>query len=136
MTLKSTDKFKVTVNNSQLIDGEVQSVSEEGMGSIRSKGGVCYIKYDVGGTVVFIKVLDGKVNVKRKGEYGSDTDYIIGKKTSFSYSTPYGVIPMEVFTHKTEHSLTEIGGSIRLEYDICMGADKILNKMEISIKAV
>lgn len=136
MTLKSTDKFKITVNNSQLIDGELQSVSESGRGSVRSRDGVHYIMYEVEGVTVFIKAQDGRVNVKRKGEYGSDTDYIIGKKTNFSYSTPYGVIPMEIFTHKAEHTISEMGGRLWLEYDIRMGADKIENKMEIKIEAV
>ncbi len=126
----------MTVTNRQIIDGDTEIISEKGMGSLRCKDGKYYVMYKTDTATVMIKLCDGKANVKRTGASSSDIDYIKGKKTQFSYSTPYGEIKMELFTKSVDCSLSLNGGIIRLMYDLFTGDGGFIeNYMEINIKA-
>lgn len=136
MTLKNTDKFRMVVTNHQTIDGETDIISEQGTGSLRENDGKWYIMYKTGDVSVMLKVEDEKVHVKRSGEYGSDIDYVKGKKTSFSYTTPYGIMDMELYTSDIKFSMSMFGGVVVLEYQLYAGSGIIENKMEIKIVAI
>lgn len=136
MTLKNTDRFRILVTNHQIIDGDAEVVSETGTGSVRKHDGVWYIMYKPEGVSVMIKLNADTAHVKRTGDYGSDIDYIKGKKTQFSYKTPYGVMDMEIYTKDIKHSMSVFGGVVVLEYDLFVGSERIENKMEIKIVAI
>ncbi len=130
--MENTDKYIVTVCNIQTIDGESDKITESGMGSLRCKDNKYYLSYNTDNGKVLIKLETGRVNVKRIGDYGSDIEYIEGKKTKFSYNTPYGLMKMEIDTKRVEYKLSSGGGFVRLEYDLFAGG-RIENKMEIKI---
>ncbi len=136
MTLKSTDKFRMLVTNRQTIERETEIISEQGTGSVRESDGKWYIMYKTGEVSVMIKIDGESAHVKRSGEYGSDIDYIKGKRTSFSYTTPYGVMDMELYTNDIKHNMSVFGGVIVLEYELFAGTGTIQNKMEIKIVAI
>ena len=126
----------MVVTNHQTIDGETDIISEQGTGSVREADGKWYIMYKTGEVSVMLKVDDEKVHVKRSGEYGSDIDYIKGEKTSFSYTTPYGIMDMELYTRDIKCSVSVFGGVLILEYQLYAGSGIIENKMEIKIAAI
>ncbi|MBQ3124116.1 MAG: DUF1934 domain-containing protein [Clostridia bacterium] len=130
MTSKNTDKFTVTVVNRQVNNGETDYIRESGDGSLRIKDSKYYIMYKTDTATVMIRLEGDIVNVKRTGESNSDMTYIAGKTTKFGYNTPYGTMQMEVSTRKLEYSITENGGIIKLQYELC----DIENNMEIVIK--
>lgn len=136
MTLKNTDKFRMLVTNHQIIDGDEEIISETGTGSARESEGVWYIMYKTDAVSVMLKICGDTAHVKRTGDYGSDIDYIKGKKTQFSYRTPYGVMDMELYTKDIKCSMSAFGGAVTLEYDLYAGSGKIENKMEIKIVAI
>lgn len=136
MTLKNTDKFRMVVTDHQTIDGETDIISEAGTGSFREENGKWYIIYKTGEVSVMLKVCGEKVHVKRSGEYGSVIDYIRGEKTSFSYTTPYGIMDMELYTKDIKYTMSMFGGVLVLEYQLYAGSGIIDNKMEIKIVAI
>lgn len=126
----------MVVTNHQTIDGETDIISEQGTGSLRKSDGKWYIMYRTGEVSVMLKAEGDKVHVKRSGEYGSDIDYVKGKKTSFSYTTPYGIMDMELYTGDIKCSMSMFGGVLVLEYQLYAGSGIIDNKMEIKIVAI
>lgn len=132
MTSKNTDKFAVTVTNRQVNGGDTEYITESGNGSLRIKDGKYYIMYKTDTATVMIRLEGDCANVKRTGESSSDMDYKCGQITHFEYNTPYGIMKMELFTKKLEYSVTETGGVIKLQYELC----DIENNMEIVIEKV
>lgn len=92
--------------------------------------------YKTGDVSVMIKIDGERAHVKRSGEYGSEIDYIKGKRTSFSYTTPYGIMDMGLYTKEIKLSMSVFGGVVVLEYDLYAGTGTIENKMEIKIVAI
>ncbi|MGN0162206.1 MAG: DUF1934 domain-containing protein [Candidatus Ornithomonoglobus sp.] len=134
MTSKNTNEFKISVINSQTIDGETHKVSEVARGSFRIQNGKAYIAYKSGDSSNMLKVDGDIVTLRRTGEYGSEMYYKPGKRSEISYRTPYGVIKMGLFTRFTEHRLTDDGGTIRLGYVLEANGDKLYNDMIITIE--
>lgn len=132
--MKNTDTFKVYVSNSQMIDGNVEEVSENGHGSIREKNGVFYIVYKTDAASVMIKTDGRYVDLKRTGDASSHMHYEKGKSTSFDYNTPYGTIKMNVFTSSLVSCLAPDGGTLRIEYVLETGGDKLYNDIIIKIE--
>ncbi len=128
--MKNTDKFEITVINCQINNGETDYIRERGTGSLRIKDSKYYIMYKTDTATVMIRLEGEYANVKRTGESSSDMDYRPGKTTAFEYSTPYGIMKMELFTKKLDYTLDEKGGAIQIQYDLC----DIENNMEISIR--
>jgi uncharacterized beta-barrel protein YwiB (DUF1934 family) len=52
-----------------------------------------------------------------------------------NYVTPYGAMKLTVIPSKVEVDLTELGGSINLEYELAIGNDRISNnKLSITVE--
>lgn len=134
--MKTTENYKVDVCNHQKIGLKTDVVRESGIGSLRCSGGKYYLMYKTGKETVMIKIFGDKVTVKRVGESNSEMEFVKNKTTKVAYETPYGVINMEIVSHKTEYSLNDKGGEILLAYDLIAGGDKISNKMEIRINKI
>ena len=131
--MENTDRYIVNVCNIQTIDNEPDTITESGEGSLRCKDDTYYISYNTDSGKVLMKLEKGRANVKRLGDYNSDIEYKEGRRTAFSYNTPYGLMKMEIDTKRVEYSLSDAGGFIRLEYDLYAGG-RIENKMEIKIE--
>ncbi|MGN1116326.1 MAG: DUF1934 domain-containing protein [Candidatus Ornithomonoglobus sp.] len=134
MTSKNTNEFKITVVNSQTIDGHTDKISETACGSFRMQNGKAYVIYKSGGSSNMLKIDGDTVTLRRTGEYGSQMQYKPGKHEEILYRTPYGVIKMGLFTRFTEHRLSDDGGTIRLGYVLQTNGDKLYNDMIITIE--
>lgn len=132
--MKNTDKFKIKVVNSQTIDGETESVAEDGIGSIREKNGVFYIVYKTNSATVMLKTDGTYVELKRTGDSQYTMNYAAGKSSSCGYNTPYGTINMNVFTKSIKCELTEDGGELAINYILETNGDKLYNDISISVE--
>lgn len=132
--MKNTNEFKISVANSQTIDGHTDEILEAARGSFRMRNGKGYIVYKSGGSSNMIRIDGDTVTLRRTGEYGSEMQYKPGKRSEISYRTPYGMIRMGLFTRFTEHRLSDNGGTIRLGYVLETNGDKIYNDMIITIE--
>lgn len=129
MTLKNTDLFTVDVVNRQVNNGDTDYIKETGEGSFRVKDETFYVKYKTDTATVMLKLSEKKVTVTRMAESRSDMEYILGKTTRFMYNTPYGAMEMELLTERIDYELSDSGGKIILQYDLC----GIENNMEITL---
>ena len=137
MTLKNTDsRFKISVINTQTIDGQTDTVSESGEGSYRLHNGKYFISYECGGTKSFLRLFGDRLSVTRRGETSSEIVYEVNESFEFDYNTMYGKIHMAVTTKLMTYDLDENGGKICLSYELKTGSDIILNKMIIKIKRI
>lgn len=134
MTSKNTEQFRIQVVNTQTIDGRREAVTENASGTFRISGCKAYITYKTGASTNMLKVDGDVITLKRTGEYGSDMRFEAGKRSEFMYRTPYGSIPMTLFTSNASHTLSPAGGIIRLDYVLDTNGDKLYNNMIITIE--
>ena len=62
--------------------------------------------------------------MRRRGGMSGTLRFVPGERTSSTYETDYGEIPVAVFTHSVAMERTQTGGELRLEYDLFVGGDK------------
>lgn len=136
MISKNIDRVTVTVKNRQINDGDTDIISEKGNGTLRFRNGVYYIMYKTESDTVMIKAKQDEISVRRSGAASSDMIYISGKKTEFSYNTPYGEIKMEIYTKTIKCEFEKNNGRIRLVYDFYAGGGVIKNDMEIRLRTL
>lgn len=134
MILKNTDIFKISVINTQTVDGETDTITEISDGTFRLDGTKAYITYKTETGSSMIKLSEYSLAVIRTGAYRSKMEYTPGKYTAFSYETPYGTTEMRIFTRYINHTLTSGGGTIQLDYILETNGDKLYNHMEIRIE--
>lgn len=132
--MKNIDEFKIKVVNSQTIDGETDSVAEEGIGSLREKNGVFYIVYKTKTATVMLKTDGTYVELKRTGDSQYTMNYAEGKSSGCSYNTPYGTINMNIFAKSIKCGLTEDGGKLAINYILETNGDKLYNDISISVE--
>ena len=130
--------YEIEVKNTQTTDGETASVEERAECSLTLRGGKVYIMYktvsedDIVSTTIIIS--DSETVIKRSGYASSRMVYREGRETAFSYGTPYGDIPMKLFTSKISSDFTENGGRLRLVYTLNMQGEKYDNDMVITVR--
>jgi uncharacterized beta-barrel protein YwiB (DUF1934 family) len=130
----ASDKFKISVVNTQTVDGKADKVSESSQGSFRYTSDAAYIVYKTGDSTNMLKVSSSVITLKRTGEYGSDMRFETGKSNKFMYRTPYGSIEMKLFTKYAVHKLGKDGGTIHLNYVLDTNGDKLYNDILITIE--
>ncbi len=132
--MKNTDGFRISVINTQTVDGEADTITEASDGSFRLDGTKAYITYKTETGLSMIKLSGHTLTVTRTGGYRSRMIYELGRHTDFSYATPYGTTEMRIFTRYINHSLSNEGGEIRLDYILEANGDKLYNNMVIKIE--
>ena len=123
---------------------------EEGMefltkGRFVKKGDALYLIYEEtdlsgqDGWTTSLKISDGKVRIKRYGE-GADAQSAIefeqGKKWGGFYETPFGSIPLEVFTNAVDNRIDSetVTGSVELDCSVSLrGLSESRNILRIEI---
>lgn len=138
MTLKNTDnEYRITVRNTQTIDGKKDTIEEQYYGSLFEKNKKQYILYktkdDGGGYSTMIKLDKDAVVIKRSGSINSSMKYRAGEKNRFLYEIPYGSIEMEVDTERVIALIDENGGSIELQYVLTAQGEQYFNNMKITV---
>ncbi len=127
-------ELRISVLNEQRAEGFSDTVRETSFCSFRRSGDKFYISYKAEGSRVMLKVERASISMKRTGEFGASILYIPGSETEFEYRTPYGSIPMSVFTKHLEYDLNEDGGVIEFGYIMNAGGDELTNMMRIIIE--
>ncbi len=77
------------------------------------------------GTTTILKLTEkeNKLKMKRTGEFGNtgtELEFIAGKRMKILYQSPYGKMPMELYTKDINIDFDETkGGKINIDYYIC-----------------
>ena len=132
----------VTVVGTQKTDwGDEDTIEMITVGSYYTKNECYYIIYNeseisgMEGTTTSLKVESNRVVLNRMGMAELRQVFEEGVLNHANYVTPYGAMKLTVMPSKVEVDLTELGGSINLEYELTIGNDKISdNKLSITVE--
>ena len=83
-----------------------------------------------------IRLEDGGVTLSRDGE---DETHIVFSKDSVyesSFSTPLGVMRLNILPLQIESDLSDERGSLKLEYELSTGERRSLGKLDLSFKSI
>lgn len=122
----------ITVTGTQLNEyGEVDVQELTTKGSYYLKNGAYFIIYSesevtgMSGTTTVLKAESHRVTLNRTGTSEQRQIFEKGQRHQGNYITPYGIMYMAVTPSKVEVNLTDIGGSINLEYVLEVENQKI-----------
>jgi uncharacterized beta-barrel protein YwiB (DUF1934 family) len=129
-----------TQKDSQGEENVIELVTE---GTFVKKNGKYYVIYEeselsgMEGSTTTLKI-DGedRVNIRRFGSAKADMIFEKGKTHSTGYETPYGLMEMNITTHRISVSVKEEIPEIfvKIQYRIkVMGSEDTMNILEISI---
>ena len=110
-------------------------------GTYYSKDGAYFIMYTesevtgMSGTTTFLRAEPARVILNRTGTSQQRQIFEIGLRHLGNYITLYGVMLMAVIPSEVEVNLTDIGGSINLEYELEVENQKISdNRLSLTVR--
>ena len=112
-------------------------------GTYYQKNGAYFIVYTeseitgMAGTTTFVKVeqAQARVTLNRAGISQHKQVFETGLRHQGNYITPCGVMSIVVNTSKVEVDLTDIGGSIKLEYELEVENEKVSdNTLSLAVR--
>ena len=99
---------------------------------------ISYIESEISGldeSKTLIKVCEGIVSIIRFGTVESNLKFQEKREYNCQYKTPYGSIPITIFSNIVEVSIDQDYGSIHLDYDIYIdGYLSTKNKFTLSVE--
>lgn len=112
----------IHICNQQTMDGQSETIEMDVIGTLsQTEDGflLTYTEYDEEtnrcDTTVRVTGND-TVSVTRSGVFGSEMLFETGKRGSFAYGTPYGMLTMGLYTKSVENALRADGGRLRFCY--------------------
>ncbi len=134
----------ISVKGTQLNEyGEVDEQELITKGNLFLKKGTYFIIYNeseltgMSGTTTTLKIEPARVTLNRMGTSAQKQIFERGVRHCGNYITPFGKMMMGVMPSKVEVNLTDLGGSINLEYELEVGEQKISdNMLAITVKEV
>jgi len=134
----------VTVRGTQKNElGEEETIELITRGNYFLKNQAYYIIYNeseisgMEGTTTSLKAEPRKVTLNRMGTSELKQVFEEGTLNLSNYVTPFGAWVMGVIPTKVEVYLTDMGGSINLEYELNNGTEKVSdNKLSITVEEV
>lgn len=137
MTLKNIENATINITNQQSIGDDTEPITTKVRGRFYQNKDKFYIMYrqeeDKCLTSTMIKIDGDCVTVSRDGAYSSRMRYKEKCEHSFLYTMPYGQMPMKLYTSSLSTKLTEVGGSIEVEYLLYVNDEPYNNSMKISV---
>jgi len=134
----------VTVKGTRTDDlGEKETIELITVGRFFCKKRSYYIVYSesevsgLEGTTTSVKAEQNRVTLNRVGSSEHKQVFEEGVHNRGNYTTPYGNLPTRVLPWKVEVDLTEVGGSINLEYELELNRQKIgYNELIITVEEI
>lgn len=123
--------------------GEKDTIELITLGNLYVKNNSIYLLYNetavsgMEGTTTSVKAEPRRVTLNRMGSAELKQIFEVGILNDGNYVTPFGIMPTRVLPSKVEVDLTEMGGSINLEYELELGQHKVsYNELSITVKEV
>lgn len=134
----------VTVISRQTnIWGDTDTIKLVTLGSLYVKSGSIYLLYNetevsgMEGTTTSLKAEPSRVTLNRMGSAELKQVFVEGQQHEGNYVTPYGSMTVRVLPCRVDVDLTEMGGSINLEYELEISQQKIgYNELLITVEEV
>ncbi len=136
------DGFLITIDGSQLADGELSKVSMSTVGSYHIHDGKNYILYDESaasgfeGDTTLVKIEgDRCVTMTRRGATNSQLVLQRDARNLCHYDTGFGDLTVGVRTSEIINRLNESGGLLSLKYSLDVGASTLAeNEIKITVR--
>lgn len=130
----------INVLSSQSVDGQEDNMEISVVGKLEHGGEKYTIEYteydgDMEGCNTTISAFNGDcVSVLREGGYASEMLLENKRRHTCLYSTPYGDLTIGIYTKKITSDMTDVGGTLEMEYTIDFGSGSPSeNKMKITV---
>lgn len=152
MTGKSMDRWKklilknteenaiITVTSKQTADGETDSFEFITNGSYYQRSNKFYIFYQeneemqMSNCNVMLIAEDGKVTMRRSGDFELKLTYVEGQSEDIIYYMPFGEMNLTQKTESILCDLTDSGGTLELKYTLIIGDREQENFVSIRVK--
>jgi len=120
-------EVQVRVFDKQIYPTHSDEAENTFSGNLAIKGDDIFITYKDKSTGIntIIKAYKTGVSVKRMGTMNGRLKFEVDKPYRTLYGTPYGEIPIEIQTSKSDIYLLEKGIKIYIEYKILMDCEKV-----------
>lgn len=122
--------------------GEENCIELISIGKHYNKNGIHYVLYEdseisgMDSTTTLLKIAADQVTLIRKGKVMQEQHFELLKKSSSTYTTPYGNLTLSVLTKKLEISYGEVSGNIDIEYELTVdGKWQSNNQLNIKVCA-
>ena len=123
------------------VEGEEDRIEFTTEGEYQKKDDVITIMYEeseisgMKGSLTTLEVKDESIIMRREGVASSEMMFEEGKRYESDYSTPYGVLKVELLTKKLESDFSEEGnGIITIEYDMSIrGLSESNNRLIVEV---
>ena len=141
MTLKSfKENAIIRVTALHRSGGEEEKIEFVTVGAFFARGGKFYIfdeeteQIGMADSTVMLICEQDQVTFKRSGSGRLKFTYVEGESENVLYYFPFGAVNMTQTTSKVRCGLDDAGGSVELEYTLCMGKDKQENLLDIKVE--
>lgn len=90
-------------------------------------------KYDetelsgLGDTSTTFRIGENYFSLIREGDTNTSMYFKNGKSNSIVYNTPHGGLSLKVKTNKVDIDIDEKGGNVKVDYDIIIAREQIIN---------
>ena len=133
--------IRLTIIGSQTENGEENKIEFITEGSLKKEADQTVIEYDEGALYGFektktsLKIQDDCIHMIRSGEFVTEFVFSEAKTYEAMYSTPMGMLQVNVFPTKVKSFLHDNGGKLDLEYEIKVGEYRAHNRLNIVYEA-
>ena len=133
--------IRLTIIGSQTENGEENTIELITEGLLLKQGDETVIEYDDGAmcglekTKTSLKIQDDCIHMRRTGEITTEFVFSEAKTYEAMYSTPMGMLQVNVFPTKVKSKLYDDGGMLDLEYEIKVGDYRAHNRLNIVYEA-
>ena len=131
----------VSVKGTQKVGEMNDSMEVTTTGSYTYKNGVSYITYQEYDEETkqpiknMIKIMDGKIELVKRGEYNVNMVFGMGEENLSYYSTPFGQILVGIMTESMEVEIGEGIAVISIKYKLTMNGEYASdNEIEVRVK--
>ena len=135
------DNYLITIDTTQKTDAGDDNFTLSTFGEYDYSSGSTEIRYEDSAATGFegcktvLRIEPSSVTRKRTGASSSHMILEKGKKHICHYTTPYGDLPLGVYTEDIRDELNEKGGTLDLRYSLDLNANLFaLNHLKITVR--
>ncbi len=81
----------------------------------------------LGDTLTTFRIGENYFNLIREGDVNTNMEFKNGSSSSILYNTPHGGLSIKIKTNDVYIDINEAGGKVKVDYDVIIAKDQIIN---------
>lgn len=81
----------------------------------------------LGDTLTTFRIGENYFNLIREGDVNTNMEFKNGSSSSILYNTPHGGLSIKIKTNDVNIDINEAGGKVKVDYDVIIAKDQIIN---------